>query len=155
MHLAVGQLFHLRDRIAVLHIDDVGGAELGRKLQLHRIVVDGDDAPDANDRRTIDRRHANAAAADHHHRFAGPTLAVLKIAPAPVMTPQPISAGRSSGISCRIFTKAFSCTSIRSAKDDELVDRPRHVPGHARRHAGRQLDLGVGADPGGSGTRQR
>jgi hypothetical protein len=50
----------------------------------------------------------------------GATLAVLKIAPTPVMTPQPISAARSSGMSCRIFTKAFSCTSICSAKDDIL-----------------------------------
>ncbi|MGX1297712.1 hypothetical protein AB7M75_007620 [Bradyrhizobium ottawaense] len=36
------------------------------------------------------------------------------------MTPQPISAARSSGISFRILTIAFSCTSICSAKDDRL-----------------------------------
>jgi hypothetical protein len=37
----------------------------------------------------------------------------------PVVTPQPISAARSSGMSSSlIFTTAFSCTSICSAKDD-------------------------------------
>ena len=64
MHLALGQLLHLLDRVAVANIDDVGGAELGGELQLHRIVVDGDDAAGADDRRPIDRRHADAAAAD-------------------------------------------------------------------------------------------
>src|SRR4029077_8360980 len=50
----------------------------------------------------------------------GATLAVLKTAPTPVMTPQPISAARSSGMSSRTFTIAFSCTNICSAKDDML-----------------------------------
>ena len=50
----------------------------------------------------------------------GATLAVLTTAPKPVMTPQPISAARSSGISLWIFTIAFSCTSICSANDDRL-----------------------------------
>src|SRR5579871_5040975 len=36
------------------------------------------------------------------------------------MTPQPISAASSSGMSLRIFTMAFSCTSICSAKDERL-----------------------------------
>ncbi|MGY3585153.1 hypothetical protein ACVIF9_003830 [Bradyrhizobium sp. USDA 4350] len=36
------------------------------------------------------------------------------------MTPHPISAARSSGISFLIFTIAFSCTSICSANDDRL-----------------------------------
>ena len=36
------------------------------------------------------------------------------------MTPQPISAARSSGMSLRILTMAFSCTSICSANDDRL-----------------------------------
>src|ERR1700743_2133552 len=36
------------------------------------------------------------------------------------MTPQPISAARSSGMSWRILTMAFSCTSICSANDDRL-----------------------------------
>src|SRR5262245_53223809 len=64
MHLALGQLLHLLDRVAVANIDDVGGAELGGELQLHRIVVDGDDAAGADDRRPIDRRHADAAPQD-------------------------------------------------------------------------------------------
>ena len=36
------------------------------------------------------------------------------------MTPQPISAASSSGISFLILTMAFSCTSICSAKDERL-----------------------------------
>src|SRR6478672_12525489 len=36
------------------------------------------------------------------------------------MTPQPISAASSSGMSLRILTMAFSCTSICSANDDRL-----------------------------------
>jgi hypothetical protein len=36
------------------------------------------------------------------------------------MTPQPISAANSSGMSLRILTMAFSCTSICSANDDRL-----------------------------------
>ena len=48
------------------------------------------------------------------------TLAVLITAPAPVMTPQPTRAARSSGISASIFTTAFSCTSICSAKVERL-----------------------------------
>ena len=45
----------------------------------------------------------------------GSMRAVLSTAPTPVVTPQPISAARSSGMSSRIFTSAFSWTSIFSA----------------------------------------
>ena len=45
----------------------------------------------------------------------GSTLAVWKTAPTPVITPQPMSAARSSGMSSRTFTSACSCTSIISA----------------------------------------
>ena len=45
----------------------------------------------------------------------GSNLAVLSAAPTPVVTPHPISAARSSGMSSRIFTSAFSCSSIFSA----------------------------------------
>ena len=45
----------------------------------------------------------------------GSTFAVFSTAPTPVMTPQPMSAARSSGMSSRIFTTAFSCSSIFSA----------------------------------------
>src|SRR5262249_7802035 len=50
----------------------------------------------------------------------GSTLAALNTAPTPVITPQPTSAARSSGISGSIFTVAFSCTSICSANEDKL-----------------------------------
>ena len=43
------------------------------------------------------------------------TLAPRTTEPTPVVTAQPISAARSSGMSRRIFTSAFSCTSICSA----------------------------------------
>ena len=46
------------------------------------------------------------------------TLAVLITAPKPVVTPQPISAARSSGMSGRIFTRACSWISMCSAKAD-------------------------------------
>src|SRR5438477_6322068 len=50
----------------------------------------------------------------------GSTLAALNTAPTPVITPQPTSAARSSGMSSSIFTIEFSCTSICSAKDDRF-----------------------------------
>ena len=50
----------------------------------------------------------------------GSTLAALNTAPTPVITPQPTSAARSSGMSGSIFTIEFSCTSICSAKDERL-----------------------------------
>ena len=69
----------------------------------------------------------------------GSTLAALNTAPTPVITPQPTSAARSSGMSGSIFTIAFSCTSISSAKDDRFRnwfissppfhDRRRETPG--------------------------
>ena len=49
-------------------------------------------------------------------------------APAPVMTPQPASAARSSGISAPIFTTAFSWTSICSAKVERLKHRTTGLP---------------------------
>src|SRR3954447_25119576 len=50
----------------------------------------------------------------------GATFAVFTTAPYPVMTPQPINAARSSGMSLRILTIAFSCTSICSANEDRF-----------------------------------
>ena len=47
---------------------------------------------------------------------------MLSTAPTPVVTPQPISAARSSGMSLRIFTTAFSCTSIFSANDERCAN---------------------------------
>ena len=48
----------------------------------------------------------------------GSTLAVLNTAPRPVVTPQPMRAARSSGMSLRIFTSPCSWISICSAKLD-------------------------------------
>ena len=48
----------------------------------------------------------------------GRTCAVLITAPTPVVTPQPMSAALSSGMSGRIFTSMCSCTSSCSAKLD-------------------------------------
>ena len=45
----------------------------------------------------------------------GSIFAVLSTAPTPVVTPHPMSAARSSGMSSLIFTSAFSCSSIFSA----------------------------------------
>ena len=74
MHAALGELAHLLHHVAIAGIDDVGGAELGGQLQLHRIGVDRDDAAGAGDRRAVDRGHADAAAADHRHGLAGADL---------------------------------------------------------------------------------
>ena len=57
----------------------------------------------------------------------GRTLEVWITAPTPVITPQPIRAARSSGMSLRMATQACSWISICSAKDDRLrncVHRP-------------------------------
>ena len=50
----------------------------------------------------------------------GVTLQALKIVPAPVVTAQPMTAARSSGISGSIFTQACSWISICSAKAERL-----------------------------------
>ena len=46
----------------------------------------------------------------------GSTRAQFRTAPMPVITPQLISAATSNGMSSAIFTAAFSCSSMRSAK---------------------------------------
>ena len=66
----------------------------------------------------------------------GSTFAVRNTAPTPVMTPQPISAARSSGMSSRIFTTAFSCTSICSANRQRWANWwTASPPSRARRAA--------------------
>ena len=50
----------------------------------------------------------------------GRTFEVWITAPIPVITPQPIRAARSSGMSLRIATQAFSWISICSAKEDRF-----------------------------------
>ena len=47
----------------------------------------------------------------------GSTLAVLNTAPTPVVTPHPMSAARSRGMSSRIFTRPCSWMSMRSANE--------------------------------------
>ena len=49
MHAAAGEFAHLLHHVAVPGIDDVGGAEFGRKLQLGRVGIDRDDAAGARD----------------------------------------------------------------------------------------------------------
>ena len=69
----------------------------------------------AGDPRALDRREADAAAPKTATVEPGSIFAVLSAAPTPVVTPHPMSAARSSGMSSRIFTSAFSCSSIFSA----------------------------------------
>ena len=58
----------------------------------------------------------------------GSTAAVWITAPTPVVTPQPISAARSSGMSSRIFAMACSCRSMYSANEERFrnwaIDSP-------------------------------
>ena len=56
----------------------------------------------------------------------GSTLAVLNTAPTPVVTPQPISAARSSGMSSRIFTSAVLV-------HEHLLGERAHVEERVRR----------------------
>ena len=58
----------------------------------------------------------------------GRTWLVWITAPTPVVTPQPISAARSSGMSLRIATQPCSCTSICSANDPKLANWPIGAP---------------------------
>ena len=55
---------HLRDRVAVVGVDEVGGAELLGGLALHLDRVDRDDPRRAGDARALDHGLADAAAAD-------------------------------------------------------------------------------------------
>ncbi len=50
----------------------------------------------------------------------GTSLQALKMVPAPVVTAQPITAARSSGIALSMATQACSWTSIASAKPERL-----------------------------------
>jgi hypothetical protein len=60
-------------------------------------------------------------------------LAVWITAPTPVVTPQPINAARSSGMSGRIFASVCSCTSMRSANDDRFRNWYSSLPPDDRR----------------------
>src|SRR5881227_3081227 len=120
MHAAIGEITHLLHHIAIPWIDDVGGAELGRQLEFGRVGIDRDHAAGTGDLRAFDRGMPTPPQPITTTLSPGETLAVFTTAPYPVMTPHPIRAARSSGMSLRILTMAFSCTSICSAKDDRL-----------------------------------
>jgi hypothetical protein len=66
----------------------------------------------------------------------GVTLQALNTAPAPVVTAQPSSAARSSGMSGLIATQAFSCTSIISASAERLSIWCTGVPSARARRGG-------------------
>ena len=74
MHAAAGQILDPFDRVAIVGVDQIGGAQLGRQLQFHRVGVDGDDARRAGDIGAVDGGHADAAAADHRDGLAGGDL---------------------------------------------------------------------------------
>ena len=63
----------------------------------------------------------------------GVTLAVLRAAPTPVVTPQPTREATSSGRSSAIFTTARSWTSITSAKPDRSANWRSGMPSRLRR----------------------
>ena len=70
----------------------------------------------ADERAGLYRVQTDASAADHGDDFAGADLRRVQDRPTPVVTPQPMSVALSRGMSGRIFTSMFSCTSSCSAK---------------------------------------
>jgi hypothetical protein len=76
----------------------------------------------------------------------GVTLQALKIVPAPVVTAQPMTAARSSGISGLIATQACSWTSICSARPADCIWSTT-LPSLER--------VRRGASPGGGGYRRQ
>ena len=72
MHAAAGHLQDLLHRIRLGGVDEVGGAELAGEVVLGAEHVHGDDPAGAGDGRAVDRRQADAAAADDRHGLAGP-----------------------------------------------------------------------------------
>src|SRR5581483_9253782 len=67
---ASGQVAHLPDRVARRRVDDIGGAEHTRQLELLGGDVDGDDARGAGELRALHDGEADAAAADDRDRGA-------------------------------------------------------------------------------------
>ena len=70
MHAALGHFLHRQHWVHFLGIHHVRGAKFLRELKLGRHHVDGDDAAGTGNGRAVDGREADAAAADHGHRFA-------------------------------------------------------------------------------------
>ena len=144
VHAAARELLDLLDRVAVRRVDEVGRAEFVGQRQLLRDHVDRD------------RPRAAPAIAAPWMQLSpmppppitatvepGSTLAVLNTAPSPVVTPQPMSAARSSGMSLSIFTSACSCTSICSAKLDRSKNWCTGVPSWCRRGGCRRAHAAV------------
>ena len=72
---AAGELLHLRDRVALAGVDEVGGAVLLGALALHLDRVDRDDPRRARDARALDDGLADTAATDDGDGRAGVHLA--------------------------------------------------------------------------------
>ena len=78
-------------------------------------------------------------------RLPGSTRAVRNTAPMPVVTPQPMSAARSRGMSLVIFTTAFWWTSISSANPPRRANWSTGVPSARLRRGGASLGREVAA----------
>ncbi len=95
---ATGELDHRGDRVVGRRVDHVARAELLRQHELRREPVHRDDVCRAGETCGLDRVETDTAAADHYNGVTAHDAA-LSTAPTPVVTPQPMSAAFSSGIS--------------------------------------------------------
>ena len=136
-------------KIAVAHVDNVGGAKLGGKLQFHRVVVDRDDAAGADDCRAIDGRHADTTAADHHHRLPRRHLGGVEHG---ADAGNDATADQRGAVERHVLADLYDRILVdqhllgEGRHVEELVDRSGLLPGHAGRNARWQLDFDVGAD---------
>ena len=82
----------MRDQIAadLLRIDEVGHAEALAPFLLAIVDVDADDHVGAGKPQALDDVESNAAESEYDALEPGSTLAVLRTAPMPVVTPQPM-----------------------------------------------------------------
>ena len=116
--VAAGQLADPRDRVLLVHVDHVVGAELARQLELLRVAgqAGGDDQPRADVPGGEDGGQAALARAEHQHRGPEVHAAVLQ-RPAHARRPSglymtAISAGMSFLTGCTI---EFGCRCMYSA----------------------------------------
>ena len=112
---APGDAADLADRILLRRVDGVGGAERPGLLELGPLHVDGDDRVRRHHRPALHRIQADASDPKMAMLAPGGTAAVLITAPTPVMTEQPMSAARSSGMALSIAMAEDSCTTVREA----------------------------------------
>ena len=102
---AAGQLAdRLAPRRATRHRRRASRRARWPSCQLVLEHVDGDDHARAGDAGALDGARPTPPQPKTATVEPGSTFAVLSAAPTPVVTPQPISAARSSGMSSRIFT---------------------------------------------------